>query len=302
MEKPSIIVLNYNNKPILHVPIYRNATIAQLKTLIHNIATQNKLPYNKMVFMFNDNTQLGDIVFTTNQYDNITFNNYADKLGGSNLYLYQIPVTQQTTVTQAPNQVKYYARGQLQKLRVTDLKQILVANNLRKNGKKADLINRILSSDDQMKNKKGEYYNLYRGEIEGQISDGMWSDKPYSRHHYYPSLMQYVGYRMLFLGAAHAGGFNIKDDPWIKSMEWILFDRNATDWKGANDFIKNNEFNTVLDEYTQKQNQNQKPYWINIAQEMVNNRGKAKLIWDYIKAGHYDLKTDLEDFGKFYNA
>ncbi len=304
MEKPSTVILYYNGVPKISIPIYNNGTVAQLKQLIHNVTTQYQLPYTQLIFRFNDNTQLDNVVFATNQYDNVTFGDYADRLNGSKLYLSGTILGKPTPVAKK----KLYTREELQRLKVAELRDILKKDKFNKRGlrgKKANLINRILTSEEQLQNKNNEYYNLYQGELSGQISDGLWENRNV-RYYDFTELIPYVGNRMLFLGAAQKVGLNIQDDPWIENIGWIFFSKNIEEVEAVVNFIRNNDLDTVLNNFLQKQEQRERDreYWINEAREMINNKNKMRRIWDYIGSGNYNensLITDLRNFSEVYS-
>ena len=160
---------------------------------------------------------------------------------------------------------------------------------------------KLIEAKEQLINKDGKYYNFWKGEISGQLSDGTWENEPYiPGMSNFTEALNYISDRLLFLGAAHRVGLNIKDDPWIERISWMF---NNFKNKNIIEYIKTHDLDKTLNTYLDKMKVKGNKFWIENAQKMINNKQKIKLIWDYIKSGKYDYDTlynDLDELNTFY--
>ncbi len=115
------IVLHYNNVAKIKLQINIITTISQLKTILQQTTTQYNLPYDQIVFRFNDNIQLDNIVFTSNKYDEVSFTYYKSTLNGSNIYLYNQDTTTSKHVKNEEKKTNFDSEKMFVRKRFQDL-------------------------------------------------------------------------------------------------------------------------------------------------------------------------------------
>ncbi len=194
--------LYVNNKIYGKIPVLPTTKVSDFKKILNDWLLPGGYYTYTVKIALNNGTEIPEMVFQTNQYDDMDFQAQAHLINGGAILVtipvpipIPVPVTLPVTIPVTIPRLQTQNQEDLTMLTIPELKELLRVKGLKVGGKKAELINRLLNPEDKKtitkdkktitKDKKTKENNYKVGDIVELFSE-------YLHHHRFAKVVSHT--------------------------------------------------------------------------------------------------------------